>query len=227
MKASEMVRKHLVLALALLPAVASALVGDSERGQWPTNWPKALEPFRTKARTVSIGTGIQQNIYEIRFTNRDEFERIWPTLLNLKSPGAPLTLYSTNSSPPKAWGSLLRNDHPAVRIYAPTDGYVRRPWSGEANTRADFEILVKEGKMLKAGPPWPAQITAANGALPEFVVAEEVNGALQWTAVDSKEDKQATRGFRYRARFDLDLVFDGQIIDLTRLKLPPEAKPQP
>src|SRR5712672_3132907 len=97
--------KHSALLLAMvLPFVASAMFSTEERGQWPATWPKELEPFRSHARTIEEASGTQENIYEIRFESREEFERVWPVILKLKTPGAPVTLYTTNNLPPKAWG---------------------------------------------------------------------------------------------------------------------------
>src|SRR6476659_7260701 len=115
-------RRALLLAM-VLPFVASAMFSTMEKELWPATWPKELEPFRSHARTVEEASGAQENIYEIRFDSREEFERAWPAILKLKTPGAPVTLYTTNNSPPKAWGHFLHNDKPAVRIYAPSEGY--------------------------------------------------------------------------------------------------------
>lgn len=82
--------------------------------------------------------------------------------------------------------------------------------------------LIKEGKMLKAGPPWPADIVSAKGELPEFVVHKQVGGKSRWVAVDLEKDKRENKltGFYNRARVDLDLVVDGTTIDLTKLHFP-------
>src|SRR5258708_4199665 len=74
----------------LTVGVASALVMTQDKGTWPADWPKALEPLRANARTIEVANGTQENVYEITFTDRDTFEKIWPTILALKTPGAPL-----------------------------------------------------------------------------------------------------------------------------------------
>ncbi|MGA2440904.1 MAG: hypothetical protein ABSH08_08090 [Tepidisphaeraceae bacterium] len=199
-------KKRLLLASSLavilgLAFFARALVLREPSGNWPVDWPKVLDPLRSAARTVGIATGIQQNIYEITFSDRATFETAWPTILSLKSPGAPLTLYKVGSAPPSDWGNLLSNAAPIVRIYAPAYG-------GE---------IEMGGEKLKLGPPWPASIISPKGELPEFVVAKKVNGKLQWIDAVGTPD---TAGFHYRARIEIELVVDGQVIDLNRIPLP-------
>ncbi|MEO7299676.1 MAG: hypothetical protein ABI042_14000 [Verrucomicrobiota bacterium] len=212
---------NLFSVILLFSFVAEAMVSTREQGIWPEDWPKELEPLRKQARSILVGTGIQQNIYEIRFTSREEFERAWPSLQKLRTTNSPVTVYVTNSPPPKAWGSLLTNGQVAVRIYAPSEGYSGGPSSGEAQTR-DCAGASKEGKMLKAGAPWPADIISANGELPEFVVYQQIDGKSRWVAADLEKDKRENKltGFYNRARVDLELVVDGTIIDLTKLHFP-------
>jgi len=214
-------RRSALLLAMVLPFVASAMFTTEERGAWPATWPKELEPFRSHARTVGEASGTQENIYEIRFESRQEFERVWPVILKLKTPGAPVTLYTTNN-PPKTWGHFFRNDKPAVRLYAPSEGYAGGPSSGDASTGEAIQTQIKEGKMLHAGPPWPAEIFSTNGALPEFVLAREVEGKLRWVAADYQKDKKENKitGFYYRARVDLEIVIDGQAIDWNSIRLP-------
>ena len=201
-----------------------ALVMSANEGKWPANWPAVLEPFRKQARTIEIATGIQQNIYEIYFTNRAQFEEAWPVILKVKTPGSPVTLYSTNSPPPRDWGSLLTNSRAAVRIYGPAEGDAGGPTSAGANTAEAVQQRIKEGKVLHEGPPWPASLST-NGMLPEFVVAKEINGKLRWVPADFEKDKKAHRtlGFYNRARVDLDLVIDGHIIEVENLHLPDQT----
>lgn len=210
----------------------------SDKGEWPGTWPKELEPFRAQAHTFFSFKQILEAVHEIRFTNRADFERVWPVLLKLKTPGAPLTLYLTDSPPPGRMGVLFAKGVPVVRIYAPDETYVCY-WLDESAFSRDpmawNKKLLKEGRMVKCGPPWPAEIVRANGGLPEWVTAiREVDGKLRWTAADIgavlKEIKDsrvpaplAVDGFVHRARIDLDLVADGQVIDLDKLQFPPET----
>jgi len=213
-------RSSALLLAIVLPFVASAMFSTMEKGLWPTTWPKELEPLRSHARTIEVATGVQENVFEIRFESREEFERAWPAILKLKTPGAPITIYTTNNPPPKtALGHYLHNDKPAVRIYVPSGGYA----GGDADTAEAIKTQIKEGKMLHAGAPWPADIVSTNGALPEFVLAREVEGKLRWVAADLEKDKKENKvpGFYHRARVDLEIVIDGQIIDWNLIRLPP------
>ena len=84
--------------------------------------------------------------------------------------------------------------------------------------------LLKEGKLktLSAEPPWPTNIISASGELPEYVVSKEEDGIARWIAADLEKDRKENKisGFYYRARVDLELVVDGQIIDLDSMQLP-------
>lgn len=211
--------------LIILPGIVSALVMTSNEGMWPTTWPKELEELRKQARTIDVATGIQQHIYEIQITNREQFERVWPAILKVKTTNGLITIYRTNNPPPRSWGSLLTNGLPTVRIYAPTEGSLTAPGTSypEPYTVDAVANLINDGKMLKAGPPWPATILATNGALPEYVKSQEVNGRLEWMPANLQEEMtniQKRAGFVYRARIDLDLVADGKVIDPDRLQIP-------
>jgi len=54
------------------------------KGTWPTNWPKELEPLRTQSRTLEGPLAPNQH-HAIPFTNREDFESAWPHLLKVKS----------------------------------------------------------------------------------------------------------------------------------------------
>ena len=75
------------LSVVLFAAVASrAMIEIEEHGSWPSDWPKALEPLRDHARTLCVANGTQEDIYEITFSDRAEFEKVWPSLLSLRLP---------------------------------------------------------------------------------------------------------------------------------------------
>jgi len=98
MRAKQIVYSVLVGCVALLVAsLCLALVGIRYEGDWPDTWPKELDPLRAQARTLDVGTGIQQTVYEIPFTSREEFEAAWPHILAVKSEGAPLILVKSPS----------------------------------------------------------------------------------------------------------------------------------
>jgi len=70
---------------------AYAVWSVSERGTWPEGWPKELEPLREQSRSLT-GSLANRTVYEIPFTDREEFEAAWPHLLKIKSEGAPVIL---------------------------------------------------------------------------------------------------------------------------------------
>lgn len=218
--------RAMVLTVAMLaPVMLTAMVVVENRGAWPAAWPKELEPFRSQAQTVEFAAGNQENVYEITFTNRADFERVWPVILQLKTPGAPLALYSTNN--PST--TFFPNDHAAVRIWAPPGNGPIYPAAlavsdSSATNNDRIARLLEEGKLheLRAEPPWPGDIVSTNGGLPEYVVGKEENGTMRWVPANLEADRKENRfvGFYYRARVDLDLVVDGQIIDLNAIRLP-------
>ena len=209
------------LLAVLIAAACPAAVFISEKGMWPQDWPRELEPLRDKARTLDVGTGIQEHIYEIPLADRATFERIWPVILKLRTPGGKLTLYRTQSAPPKAWGDTLSNKAAAVRIYAPSGGLSTKQEIDVKNP-PDFEKLIADGLAVRAAPPWPKEIVGENGELPEYVVAVEKEDRFVWEAGDPFADKEP-RGFYHRARIDIELVVDGRIIDLNHTPLPENA----
>jgi len=181
-----------LLAVGLTCGVCQAVVTTVDRGAWPESWPEELEPFRRQAKTVGVAHGIQETVYEIPFARREEFEKAWPQVLKLKSDGAPLILEKSPSTYPVS-GSTMRA---GVRVLWPSGGTVKRP----------------DGTRLQASPPWPDSIKSASGELPEYVVAE----GGKWVAAAAGR----CRGFRHRARVDVVLVVDGQVVDLNRIELP-------
>lgn len=189
-----------------------ALVMTHEGCTWPTDWPKALDEVRNSCFTIEVATGIQENIYEIVFDNREKFEKLWPVLLRVKTPGGALRLFRLNG-PSTSW--LTSDAQPAVRIFGPSEGVTMLPTAGDE--RPDIDRLLKEGKALRSSPPWPAEIVSPTGALPEYVQALEVDGRLTWVPCDRDHRE---RGFLHRARVDLELVVDGSVIDLNRTQLP-------
>lgn len=67
-----------------------------------------------------------------------------------------------------------------------------------------------DGTSLKPGPPWPESALLPSGELPEYVVMH--NG--QWVPPSEGETGYV------RARQDIILVCDGDIVDLNRIPLP-------
>jgi len=191
----------LFAAMLLGCRVASGAVTIAEAGRWPQDWPTELEPFRGQAKTFGIATGIQENVYEIRFSGREEFERIWPTILQLKSKGAPLRLRSIEGHGSKTFG-LFTADLPVARIYTPAYGSMTQK---------------PGGKELWVGPPWPESIKSPDGSLPEYVTASE--DGMTWVPATEGE----FRGFKNRARIETELVVDANVIDLNRIRFPADT----
>ena len=183
-------------------SLSFALVGGHEGGSWPGTWPKELEPYRNNAKTLMVATGIQEDVFEIYFKDRADFEKIWPILLTLKSKAAPLTLQSVETPLKEQEGKLFTNNQPMVRLYCPA---------------YDGGTMTRTGKRLSSSPPWPESIIGPRGELPEYVTVSKDGDT--WVPV-SKDD---AKGFMNRARIDIELVIDGKIIDLNRIRLPAET----
>jgi hypothetical protein len=222
-----------------ITSLCYALAMIQNTGNWPDSWPKEMEPLRSQARTVEFAAGNQEDIYDISFTDRTQFETFWPIILKVKTPQAPLQLSSIKPAEPNA---LLSNAHAVVRIYAPPKNCSTGPGGKEGEeimklqeamrkaslherTKLEQEFaqkwneLVKQGKVLKPGPPWPDDLISPTGALPEYVGVAEDNGKSKWAPFT---DKRAS-GFLYRARIEIELVVDGEIINLNRIPLPADT----
>ena len=194
MRAKRIAYSVLVGCVALLVAGwCLALRTVSDEGRWPDTWPEELDALRAQARTMDFGFGIRATVYEIPFTSSEQFEAAWPHILEVKSKGAPLIL-----APPPAKNAMFPMDA-GVRICAPVKGGVsERP----------------DGKWLKVGPPWPDDIKSESGVLPKSVMNK--NG--KWVAADAGDVEDPR--LLYRARVDIVLVVDGQIVDLNWIPLP-------
>ena len=201
MSTRRIARSVLMGCVALLVASwCLALVMVSNVGKWPDTWPEELDALRAQARTLDVGTGIQEIVYEIPFTDSEEFEAAWPHILAVKSEGAPLIIVK---SPSKMIDVSM---DAGVRIYSPVMGGVSE---------------TPDGKQLKVGPPWPDDVKSESGVPPEYVV----NKDGKWVGGDKEVLLQRLKdgesvGFLYRARVDIELVVDGQIVDLNWIPLP-------
>ncbi|MBP8911526.1 MAG: right-handed parallel beta-helix repeat-containing protein [Phycisphaerae bacterium] len=188
----------IVTALLLRVVPVMGFVSVHEGGNWPADWPSQLESYRSRARTFEIGTTVRESVYEIPFEKTDDFERIWPILLELRSPSAPLRVCSVGT-PGIGRTGVLSNDSPVVRIYAPVYGSsAQKPG----------------GRTLPIGPPWPLSVMMPDGSLPEYVVISE--DGSQWVPAVGN----VTGGFRHRARVEIELVADGHILDFRRILVP-------
>jgi hypothetical protein len=202
--------RFVVVASIVLCAVFSvyALYEITNEGAWPKNWPKELEPLRNQARTLEHSQ--RGAIHEIPFKNRAEFEAAWPHILAVKSKKAPLILLS---SPDKSLGEIKAG----VRIFSPLTGTLVTPQGSRYPPGA--ESVIPDGKFLKIGPPWPDHIKSESGALPKYVLYEN-DKWVPYTQKKAKEcsDKRLTH--LRRSRIDIELVVDGDIVDLNRIPLP-------
>ena len=80
-------------ALALGAGPALALISYAPVRGWPESWPSEFNDYRDQAVHITPMTGgASEEIYEIHFNDREEFERLWPAVLKVKTEGAPLTL---------------------------------------------------------------------------------------------------------------------------------------
>ncbi len=190
-----------VAAVFFWSASASAFVSIHEGGHWPSEWPVQLEPYRERAKTFEIGTGgVRENVYEIRFEKIEDFERIWPTILNLRGAGASLRVCNVEE-PGQERKEVLPNNAPVVRIYAPVYGSSAQKPGGRA---------------LPVGPPWPQSALLPDGTLPEYVAISE--DGMYWIPAVG----EVSNGFRHRARVEIELVADGQILNFNRILVPRE-----
>jgi hypothetical protein len=188
----------------LLSPLCFGLVMTTGHGTWPADWPKELESYREQAKTIGIAAGNQEDVFEISFRSREQFEKIWPVIQTLKSEGAPLTLITAGSAP--GWAGLFDNNEPVLRIYAPsyTTGAVKTP----------------DGKTVRRPvPPWPDSAKLPNGQLPKYVWLSD--DKTTWVPADTNHNPlKGFKGFEYRARIEIEIVVDGKIIDLNRIRLP-------
>ncbi|MHC4489460.1 MAG: hypothetical protein ACYSW7_09855 [Planctomycetota bacterium] len=205
--------RFVIVASIVLCAAFSvyALYEITNEGAWPKNWPKELEPLRKQSRTLVHS---QLCIHEISFTRRAEFEAAWPHILAVKSKKAPLILLS---SPDRKLGKTIKV---GVRILSPRTGTLVTPKGTHYPPGA--ESVIRDGKFLKIGPPWPDHIKSESGGLPKYVVYEND----KWVPYTQKKAKEYSTKNPYkirRARIDIELVVDGDIVDLNRIPLPPDT----
>ena len=206
-------RQKSVLALAVVTAslvasVCFAMYSVADRGMWPDSWPKPLDRLRAQARTLDHG---DFTVYEIPFTTRAEFESAWPHILTVKSAQAPLVLLS---SPDKWLGDSIAA---GVRIRCPPTGQLVN-FQG-ANYPPGSESAIPDGKFLRVGPPWPDDIKSPSGALPEYVIID--NG--KWRAFDQKDFGGPNERTIRRARVEIELIVDGDVVNLNRIPLPADT----
>ncbi len=104
---------------------AYAIYSVSDKGDWPTTWPKELEPLRTQSRTL-VGPMAPHRHYAIRFTKREEIEAAWPHILKVKSKGTPIFLVHSSNF------FLGENVKAGVVVHCPPVGQADNPATPEA-----------------------------------------------------------------------------------------------
>lgn len=101
-----------------------ALYSVSDRGEWPSSWPKELELLREQSRTL-VGPTFAQRHYAIRFANREEFESAWPHILKVKSKESPVFLV-------RGANFFLEDGKAGVVVHSPPLGQADNPATPEA-----------------------------------------------------------------------------------------------
>jgi hypothetical protein len=197
-----------VVSTSLIASVCFAVYGVADKGLWPSSWPKQLDALRPQARTLEHS---QHIVYEIPFTSRAEFESAWPHILAVKSPQAPLVLLRS----PDNW--LGHTIGAGVRLRCPRTG-ILVTFQG-ANYPPGAESAIPDGKFLRVGPPWPDDIKSPSGALPEYVIID--NG--KWRAFEQKDFGGPNERTIRRARTEIELIVDGDIVNLNRIPLPADT----
>ena len=99
-----------ILVVVVLCVVGSLFAASTikDLGTWPETWPGEMEPLRKQSRTI-VGGLVNRTCYEIPFSNRKEFESVWPHLLKVKSTGAPLILLAApHTSHGKQFSAMVR-----------------------------------------------------------------------------------------------------------------------
>ena len=198
---------------------ANAMYEVANVGAWPSNWPMELEPLRKQSRTLVHRTAA---IYEIPFTSRKEFESAWPHVLKLKSKEASISL---RSSPDERLGDMITA---GVRIWSPNTG--QSIWPVTTNLRSsDFPLDEQTAQALaevslRIGPPWPEHIKLESGALPTYVINENGKWSAYRESESDSEHERVRKQIRVkRARLEIELIVDGDIVDLNRILLPADT----
>lgn len=126
--------------ILLLPAIAvfwaCPLYADytvENRGAWPSDWPKELEPLRKQSQTFE-GPMLPLLHYAVTFTKREEFESVWPQILKVRSKGAPIVLRRG----PSFW--LDKETKAGVCIHTPPNG--EAPVAGDKITGGCWEQAI-------------------------------------------------------------------------------------
>ncbi|QDU35754.1 hypothetical protein Mal4_00360 [Maioricimonas rarisocia] len=196
-----------VAAVLFTASAGYALWSIADKGTWPDSWPEELEPLRKQSRSL---VHTSATVYEIPFTDREQFEAAWLHILSQKSPKAPIVLYrGPHQFAGVSMAAGVRIRHPNQGTLIAASGSVYPPGA---------EASVPGGTFAKVGPPWPEAVRNADGSLPEYVILEEGKWR-QYREEDSK-GAIAQRVTIRRARAEIELIVDGDVVDLNRIRLP-------
>ncbi len=213
-------RSHLVFTVVLIGPILSVVMltlpsADARVGmmriELPTDWPESVRALWRDSLTIDISHGISEKAYEISFDDRYTFEETWPHVLELLDEGATITLESGTSYYARS-GTTLTG--PSVRILTP---------SGHTG-----KIRLRDGgQWVEIGPPWPDYVSSADGEMPEYVTLSDKSalfGATAQSPIWTPWQPGGSRESRaFRSRVDIILVVDSDIIDLNRIKFPPDT----
>ena len=181
--------------IILMTSLTFASVITWRKGKWPGPWPKQLKEYRQQALVVEVTEEIQETVFELEFKKREEFEKAWPELVSLKSKGAPLIL-EKNPSKYDVSGTTAET---GVRIL----------WTSMN------PVIMDDGSVLRASPAGFELLKSPTGELPEYVIVKDG----KWIPYDGKDQT----GPRHRARVDIVLITDANIVDLNRIPLPADT----
>jgi len=187
------------------------MAGCINKGSWPKNWPEELEPFRARSSSCDFFAGSQFTWYEIPLESPEEFEKVWPAVLRLKSKGAPISLRSVPNPDSLPENAPRNSAKPRVEIVCPpgVSDYTKEE-DGSYTFWAD----------------WMKDIEIIDGILPHFVGKERggllSNPMRRWKPVRLDDPDRPTYRMLYKARVELTLYIDGEVIDPDRIIFPPD-----
>ena len=184
-----------LIAVFITASLTFASVITWRKGKWPGPWPKQLKEYQQQAVVIDVAEDIQETVFEISFEKRGEFEKAWPEILELKTKGAPLILEKSPSTY-KISGTTVET---GVRIL----------WPSMQSVKMD------DGSVLRASSIDFTSLKSPNGELPEYVIAKEG----KWIPYNGQDETDS----RHRARVDIMLITDANIVDLNRIPLPADT----
>ncbi len=207
----------IMLLTALSPSVVRGYAVVDGGGHWPSDWPPELEPFRARATSScsgwANGTPINEAIYEFSFRSQEEFAEAWPALLRIKSKGGTLGLSRCAPTSAGVRDTAPQRSEPRVMI-------LTAPWQvGKVN-----------GAPMDDTPPVPMQqrsLRLPDGTVPKCVGSPWLTDGPDegWIIVDLDKDLPGNleRYHLERARTDLVLYVDGDIINMNNIQIPKDT----